>query len=436
MDLKKIAIVGAGARFTPGLLADVIGRPGLEEVSVALFDPDPARPPVLERWGQRLARSRRVPARVEAVPTLEAALRGSDVVFTTLRVGGREAYHADLAVPARYGIEQGVADSVGPGGFFAALRQIPAFAGVARTMERACPDAWLLNLSNPMTVICRTVARVSRIRCVGLCHGIYGRHQWLARYLGVPREALGINHAGVNHLTWVTELTYQGKDAYPLLAQRFREVGHGGEPISFQLLELFGQFPSPADRHVAEFYPYYHRPDAGGGRAYGLETSAEQIARDARRRADYWATLAREADALVPLSRRYPGEGEGAVDLVAALSGRRAGAGAPRPFAVNLPNTGGIVSGLPEDGIVEVFATVEEGGLRPRPPGTLSPGVAAGLRARLDQQALTVEAGLTGDRRLAHQALLADPLVRTVEQARGLLEELLARHAPYLPQFA
>jgi alpha-galactosidase len=435
----KIAIIGAAARFTPGLLTEMARQPGLAGTSVALYDLHNERTQLVARWGRRYLEEHDYSATVDAIPALEPALAGADFVFTTLRVGGGDAYAADLEVPARHGVEQGVADSVGPGGFFAALRQVPVFVAIAQTMEAVCPNAWLLNFSNPMTAICTAVARTSRIRCVGLCHGIYGQQERLERYLEVPEGSLELNHGGVNHCTWITELRYRGDDAYPLLWQRYRDRGPGDQPISFRFLEIYGQFPSPADRHVAEFFPYFHRPDAGGGKAYGLELSAQQLARDLNRRTNYWPRLEAELAGGDRVPGRRPGEGDRAMELVAALSGASTAAGDTTPaqssYAVNVPNGGGTMPDLPEGAIVELFATAGGGGVQPQAPGLLAPGVAAALRARLDQQVLAVDAALSGDRRLALQALMADPLIQSVEQASAILDELLVRHAPFLPQF-
>ncbi|MBI3974426.1 MAG: hypothetical protein HY332_24360 [Chloroflexi bacterium] len=438
----KLAIVGAGGRFTPGLLTEMARQPALRGTTVTLYDLDQERVQVMERWGRRYLREQGYEASIQAAPELAAALEGADYVFSTIRVGAGDSYAVDLLVPAKYGIEQGVGDTVGPGGLFAALRQIPAFVKLAQTMDAVCPDAWLLNFSNPMTAICTAVARTSRVRAIGLCHGIYGVHSWLARYLEVPESRLEVNHGGINHCTWITELRLDGQDVYPLLWQRHRDKGDGGQPISFRFLELYGQFPSPGDRHVAEFFPYFHRPDAGGGKAYGLETSVEQAARDLARRERFWPQLREEIDGAAPLPGRRPGEGDRAMELVAALAGAMPAKGSTAyhppdhmQYAVNVPNTGGIVPELPGQAIVELFATADGAGVHPRPPGRLAPGVAAALRARLDQQALTVEAALAGDRRLALQALAADPLIRSLEQATSLLDELLVRHAEHLPQF-
>jgi alpha-galactosidase len=438
----KLAIVGAGGRFTPGLLTEMVRQPSLAGATVTLFDLDGERAALMERWGRRYVAEQGYGATIQVASQLESALEGAKFVFSTIRVGARDSYEADLLVPARLGIEQGVGDSVGPGGFFASLRQVPVFVQLARTMEAVCPSAWLLNFSNPMTTICAAVARTTSVRAIGLCHGIYGVHRWLAHFLEAPEERLELNHGGINHLTWITELRLDGQDAYPLLWQRYRDKGDGGQPISFRFLELYGQFPSPGDRHVAEFFAHFHRPDARGGKDYGLETAAEQAARDLNRRERFWPQLREEIEGAAALPGRRPGEGDRAMELVAALSGAtpvRSGAAYQPPahmqYAVNVPNTGGIMPDLPEGAIVELFASADGSGIHPRPPGPLAPGVAAALRARLDQQALTVEAALTGDRRLAHQALIADPLVRSHEQAEALLDELLAKHGAQLPQF-
>jgi alpha-galactosidase len=430
----RLAIVGAGAHFTPGLLAGVARRPDLAGARVALFDPDAARLEVTARWARRLSRALEAPLAVEAIDSLADAVRGAHAVVTTVRQGGGRAARLDLEVPARHGVEQGVGDTVGPGGFAYALRQVPAFRHIVGTIEKESPDAFVVNFSNPMTVIGRAIARTSRIRCVGLCDGIYGRRRWLARYLDVPEDELEVRHAGLNHLTWVTALRRGREDLYPLLWRRAGEGGDGGEPISFQLARTFGLFPSPGDRHVAEFFPYFHRPGAQGGRDYGLQTAADRVASLTARAEAYWRAFSAEADGSVPLEERSPRETHDALAIVAYLTG--ASAHVPQ-VTVNAPNTHGLVPALPPTAVVEgVGSPGQEGGWRPVPgPQALPAGIAAGLRVRAEQQELTVEAALSGDRRVALQALAADPLIGSLEQAGAILEDLLREQRDWLPQF-
>ncbi len=434
----KVAIVGAGGHFTTGLLLGLSEQPGLRGAEVVLYDPNPAPLATLQRWGERLIEQRHSSFAITTAGVLQEALAGADFVFTTIRGGGGKAARADLEVPARHGIEQAVGDTVGPGGFAYALRQIPIHAEIAQTMHVACPDAWLLNFSNPMTAICRAVIRTGHTRCVGLCDGVFGRRSWLGHYLDVPEDELAFRHGGVNHLTWFTSLQRNGIDLYPVLRRRFQARGSDSQPVSFKLMEVFGLFPSPGDRHIAEFYPYFHRAEAEGGRAYGLPTSAD--------RSEPWQRLEAEANGQVPVAAQgHGGAAAHAMALVAALSGAAAPpAHDKRPdpmgglFAVNTPNRqhGEMVPDLPPWAVVEALARADADGLHPIPSGELPAGIAATLRARLDQQELTVEAALTGDRGLALQALAADPLVPSLEQAEAVLEELLHVQAAYLPRFA
>jgi alpha-galactosidase len=429
-----MAIVGAGAHFTPGLLANAARRADLAGAHVALYDPDPERLQVTDRWAQRLVRERDAPLAVSPVDSLADAVRGADVVFTTVRHGGGRAARLDLEVPAKHGVEQGVGDTVGPGGFAYALRQVPAFLHIVRTIERESPHVLVINFSNPMTVIGRAIARTSHVRCIGLCDGIYGRQRWIARYLDVPADDVEVRHAGLNHLTWITQLRRKGDDLYPLLWQRAQECGDGGEPISFQLARTYGLFPSPGDRHVAEFFPYFHRPGAGGGRAYGLQTAADRVAGLASRAQQYWQAFSAEADGSAPIAERSPRESQDALAIVAYLTG--ASRQAPQ-VTVNVPNAHGLVPALPPTAVVEAIATpTAEGNWQPAPqPEALPAAIAAGLRARADQQELTVEAALSGDRLVALQALAADPLVDSLEQANAILDDLLREQREWLPQF-
>lgn len=436
----KLAIVGAGAHFTPGLLMGLVRHPTLADAEVALYDVDTEKLGIVERWGRRLVRDRTGRLEVRAVVDLAEALTGVDVAFTTIRVGGGSAARHDLEIPARHGVEQGVGDSVGPGGLSYALRQVPVFVNIARTLERVSPHARLVNFSNPMTVIGRALAATSRIPVVGLCDGIYGRQRWLANYLEKPVGELEVEHAGLNHMTWISAIRHGGQDLYPQLWQRYREGGPADQPISFQLLETYGLFPSPGDRHVAEFFPYFHRPEAGGGRQYGLQTAADRVASMKTRLGTYWEQFTAEADGRQLFAERSAREGQDALALVAQFTGRVPGAANTPAITVNVPNAAGLVPELPAQAVVEGVAQLDGSGdpgrWRPASPGAALPaGITAALRSRAEQQELVAQAAISGDRALALQAMAADPLIRSLEQASAILDDLLREQQAWLPQF-
>jgi alpha-galactosidase/6-phospho-beta-glucosidase family protein len=448
-NAPKIVIIGAGSTvFTPGLIADLAASPTLSAATVALVDIDAGAAESMARFAERVARERGVGLRVEQTADRRQALPGADFVTTTIAVGGARGWERDVRISERHGVWQTVGDSVGPGGVFRALRHVPEMVAIARDMEELCPDAWLFNYTNPLTALVRAVQKTTRIKCVGLCHGILHTRETIARDLGVPHAELHLVAAGVNHLCWVLDLRHAGHDVYP----RFREIirrqaatanpndaNAGGDPydafqqVSARLMEIYGYYPSPGDRHVAEFFAHYLRPVDGLLR-YGTQAGLDETNQILASRDERWDRIRAQADGRAPLDADLLAEareGERVIDIIDAIVNDK-----PMfELAVNVRNDG-LIPNLPEWAVVETPGAIGGYGVRGVSVGPLPDGIAGILNARVRQQELTVDAALSGDRRLALQALLADPLVPSVESAESMLDDALTAHARHLPQFA
>jgi alpha-galactosidase len=443
----KIVIIGAGSTvFTPGLIADLTGSARFADATVALVDINERAATTMARYAERVARERGVGLRVEHAADRRRVLAGADIVTVTIAVGGARAWERDVRIPEGHGVWQTVGDSVGPGGVFRALRHVPELVAIARDMEDLCPDAWLFNYTNPLTPLVRSVHKTSPIKCVGLCHGVLHTRAAIAHDLGLRPADLGLTAAGLNHLAWVLDLRHGGEDVYP----RFRELVHGwqasppptsGDPyegfqeVSARLMALYGFYPSPGDRHVAEFFPYFlRRAGDDAGLAYGTQAGLDMTNRILASRDERWDRIAEQAAGQAELDRALfdeAREGERLVGIVEAMA-----MGEPlTELAVNVRNDG-LIPNLPPEAVVEVPGLVDGRGVHGVAVGRLPDGIAALLAARVHQQELTVDAALAGDRALALQALLADPLVPSVETAEAMLDEALAAHAPFLPRFA
>ncbi len=444
---RKIVLIGAGSlAFTPNLLSEMVLNEDLRGSTLGLVDIDAEKLGLMTKLAKRMVQERRADMEVQSSVNRREVLKDADFVIVTIAVGGPDAHDLDVSIPLKYGIYQSVADTVGPGGFSRALRHTPPLVEIARDMEELCPKAILLNETNPMTCLCTAVRHATKINIIGLCHGIVSTKAFLANFLGAKPEEAEVVAAGINHLTWILDFRIQGEDAYPLLkecwAQSRAEIGATGKfrgqpfryPISFKLFEIYGAFPSPGDRHIAEFYPYFLTEEAEGGRKYGLELYPEGTVYEAGWREKAWQRIVNWTEPGSSLDelfkRRAPGERSLVMNIITALVRKE-----NKVFeAVNIPNEG-FVTNLPREAIVEVPAVIGPSGTRGIYVGKLPGGVAATLQHRLLQQELTVEAALTGDRNLALQALLADPMVRSIEVAERLLADLLKAHAPYLLQF-
>lgn len=449
--MRKIVIIGAGsAMFTQGLVVDLLEAPDLGPWELALVDTDPAALATAEGLSRRMVAAAGASLTISAATDRRQLLRGADVVVCTIGVGGRRAWEADVLIPRRYGIYQPVGDTAMPGGISRALRMIPALIAIARDVQALCPDALFFNYSNPMTASCWAVREATGAPIVGLCHGTYHVQRELAELIGAPPEEVTALAAGVNHLTWFTDLRWKGRDAWPLIrqamaAERERKVDRGAigktfphthqfanNPFAWSLFATYGAYPSANDRHVVEFFPERF---PGGRYAHGLTLgvdafSFEQIiAWGDRLYADMGAQAAGEQPLDRALLRRAAGEHE---QLLAIL--RSVWRDQRQIFFANLPN-GSAVPNLPPDAIVEVPVAATAVGLLPLQLPALPGPLAAITIRKLAAIRLTVDAALAGSRALFVEALLADGAVSDPDTAARLADELLEAQRPYLPTF-
>jgi len=429
MAAITVTLVGAGSKtFTPGIMADLCRAEGLSGSTLRLYDIDPQASRMMARLGGRMVEARGAEVTLAVAETLESALEDADYVITTVAAGGLDAWRRDLEIPAKYGILQPVGDSVGPGGLSRALRVIPIVVEVAEAMERLCPGALLINYSNPMTAICYAVSANTTTPVIGLCHGILGTTGTLAGVLGVPLDEIDVLAGGVNHFTWITELKRGAEDLYPLLEERVEAAGDPPSPLSFALWRHYGAFPSPGDRHVAEFMPFFCRAGHDGKLPYGLFPLP--IDEYMKSKDDRTARLAAVADAGEGVEDLMGPSGEQATEIIECLA-----TGQSRLLeAVNVPNRA-TIPGLPDDAVVEVPAAAGPFGIKPFSPGALPAGVMPFLGSRCHQVRLIADAALYGDRECARQAMLADAMVIEFDTAGPMLDELIEAQADYLPQF-
>lgn len=424
----KIAFIGGGSySWGPTLLGDLALSESLQG-QICLMDIDPVAGERLRRLGERYLQETRAPLQLAYTPQLAEALDGADYVIVSITTGGLEAMRGDLEIPARYGIVQTVGDTVGPGGIARALRNIPVVVGIAQEMERRCPNAWLINVTNPMTTLCRAVTGATGVRTIGLCHELFSVRRRAATLLdgdaGLPTWQV----VGINHLPWIV-----GVDAATLTGFHARMVRAvpsteaESDPfednfrVKMDLLERYGTFPAAGDRHVAEFFPSYLANTVEARDAYGLRFTSIS---------DREANRARSVDAVV---QQLEGHGavtprqshEQAVPVIEALAGFRQG-----EFVVNIPNNGQ-VAGLPTGAVVEGMATIDACGIHPREALGLNAAVLAWLHTHVTAQELVVEAALEGRFDSALQAVFLDPLSYRLRprEVRTMLRELVAYSA-------
>jgi len=377
---------------------------------------------------------------VEATADRLEAVRGADDVITTFQQGGLEAYRLDIEIPQRFGVEQCVGDTLGPGGVFRALRTIPVLIDLCHDVDRVAPDALLLNYVNPMAANCWAVEVATGRPCVGLCHSVQGTAEMLARWVGVPYEEVVSLCAGINHQAWFLEFRRGREDLYPLLWKAIQRPDIvAQEPVRVDLMKHFGYFVTESSGHASEYVPYFRK-------------SAQMVNQDLVPRfkhpGDQWFDFGRTGGYLRTCISRF---------AEAQREAQKAGEDLPtertheygsyiidaietdQPLRINgnVPNQG-LVDNLPGDCCVEVPCLVDGNGVQPTAVGSLPSQLAALNRTNVNVQELTVQAALTGEVEAVHHAVMLDPLtaaVCTLSQIRSMVDEMLAAQAQWLPQF-
>lgn len=450
MSLKKITFIGGGSyQWVPVLFRDIAVNPHLQDTRFVLHDIDPVRNVELAGVCRIIAKKAGSSIRIETEDSLDRALDGAAAVVLCISTGGLDAMEKDIEIPKRYGIFQPVGDSTGPGGIFRTLRNVPVVADIARRMEQLCPDAWLLNLTNPMNQIVRTVQQTSRIKVVGLCHEFKSFMTTVEKLLGLKdwRKETAAAIAGINHFAWVTDLRINGRDGMEVLREHVRDHGNrslaagagndvnpshtlSGNQIKFTLFERYGLMPYPGDRHLAEFFPYFLSEKTTHGADFGVQLTSiddrkNKWMRWYKERIAEWTS---DKPDSVPLE---PSE-ESLAPILAALIGD-----GPLTVQPATLSNQGQVENLPLHTSVETLATFASGSVWPHAGGPLPLPVLALIHRHSLVQDLSVEAALEGDRAKVLQAMLADPLNNNNDYREivALTDEMLEAHASLLPQF-
>jgi alpha-galactosidase len=447
---ENIVLIGAGsAMFTRGLIADLIHTGWT--VDLGLVDIDPEALAVAEGLARKMIAARDAPIDLRSSVDRRDVLRGATVVICTIGVGKRRAWEQDVFIPRKYGIYMPVGDTVGPGGTSRAMRMIPAMVEIAEDILELSPQALFFNYGNPMSPVCRAIRKATGANVVGLCHGVNGTAHTIAQVLGLPAADLRYTAVGINHLTWFTEVRTGGHDLMPQLRQvaadklaGFASHPDGGAPhpddpfwypehhlFSWQLLDRFGAFPAPLDRHVTEFFPQFFREGRYFGRTLGVD--AFSFERTIAEGDAIFAEMSACAFSPDPLTFDYfdrlGGEHEQVLDIINAI---RNDTGAV--FSANLPNAGQVPN-LPLGAVVESPAIATSAGLRPILLPPLPAVLAGALSTRFLWVETVVEAALEGSRDKFIQALVLDGAVSSMEQAIHLADELISAQSEFLPWY-
>lgn len=438
--MTKITFIGAGSlQFTTELVRDILTFPILEDATFALMDINAERLEWAKRAVEKLITASNCPARVEATLDRAEALRDADVVLTTILAGNTDVWRHDIEIPKKYGVDINVGDTRGPSGIFRFLRTINPMLEIVRDMEKYCPNAVLLNYTNPMAMLCAALQRQTIIPVTGLCHSVQGTAMMLAEWIGAPYEEIDYICAGINHQAWYLEYKWNGEDAYPLIYKAITERPeiYNTEQVRNEMYLALGKYVTESSGHNSEYNPWFRkRPDLiekycthGTGWNPGEYAYILKYYLDAE---TTWQDKVKERLAQ-PLTAEDLERGhEYAAYIINALMG-----GEMFKFNGNVRNTH-LITNLPEGACVEVPVAVDKAGFHPIHVGALPAECALLTQLSSGIEEMAIAGSLEGDPVMIYRAICHDPLtsaVLSLAEIRQMTNELFAQHKDYLPQF-
>ena len=436
--MQKIAFIGAGSfGFTRRLVKDVLTFPLLRDATLSLMDIDAERLDYVKRAVDRIVAEGSYPARVEATMDRAVALKGAHAVICTILAGGVDIWRHDIEIPKKYGIDTNVGDTRGPSGVFRALRTIPVMLDICRDIERHCPDAILLNYTNPMAMLCRAMQRETSVKVTGLCHSVQGTAAMLARWIGAPFDQITYVCAGINHQAWYVKYEWNGKDAYPLIRKAVqRPEVYNEEIVRNEMFLHLGCYVTESSGHNSEYNWWFRkRPDlvekyCTHGTGWNPGVYAYVLNEYLARQEEWKNTMQDWLDDPAPLDLSRGQE------YAAYIINAHAG-GEPFKFNGNVPNTG-LIPNLPEGACVEVPVYADRRGFNPIHVGALPAQCAALNNVSVAVEEMAVDGCLSGDPTMVFRAICYDPLtaaVLSLAEIKEMVNEMFARNRDHLPTF-
>ena len=461
MSTHRIAVIGGGSQFAIGLAESLVdyARDLLKDTTVVLLDTKPEHLEIVHRFATRLAESAGVDMKFEATTDRRRAFDGADFLLTTFRPGSHMQQEQDETIPPKYGLQGN--ETVGIGGIFMACRVVPVLREICADAEELCPQAWVVNYTNPTQFVADAVQRLSRLRIISLCDGYVDICDDLASLLDADPAEVNVYVMGTNHAVWVKRFTVSGEDGYPLLEKRLKELSweeiearyapppvanvlgvdytyeeiykqfirHNTLPFALRLYKVHGMFPGPRyywnywmnQNHIVEMQAAGKYVSMAGFYMQHMQPRMFQGLEDRLRQVSLELKTSRAAGG--------GGHGDMAVRLISAMANNLG-----ETFIVNVTNNGA-VSNLPDDAIVEVPASVDKHGPHTFAMGALPKDLLGMQQALVYSQQLTIDAALSGSRADLLKAIVANPLITSLDGAEKAMDELLAAQADWLPQF-
>jgi alpha-galactosidase len=431
--MPKITFMGAGSTvFAKNVLGDCMLTPALRDSHIALYDIDLQRLKDSENMLNNINKNTCGYAKITAYTDRRKALEGADYVVNAIQVGGYEPCTVtDFEIPKKYGLRQTIADTLGIGGIFRALRTIPVMLDFARDMEEVCPDAWFLNYTNPMAMLTGAMLRATGIKTVGLCHSVQVCASTLLNGVGMEYdERVQWKIAGINHQAWLLEITRDGKDLYPEIKERSKKQGPPDwDRVRHEIMHTFGYYVTESSEHNAEYMPYFIKskyPEL----IERYNIPLDEYPRRCINQIEGWKKMREELVNNRDLSHERTHEY--ASYIMEAMETNK-----PYKIGGNVLNNG-LITNLPKEACVEVPCLVDASGVTPTFVGDLPEQCAALNRTNINVQLLTIQAALTQKKEYIYHAAMLDPHTSSelsLDDIKALCDDLIEAHGDWLPKF-
>ncbi|GGF30016.1 alpha-galactosidase [Halobacillus andaensis] len=432
--MSKITFIGAGSTiFAKNILGDCMFVPALEGFEFALHDIDEKRLRESEQMLKNLSKKYNQSIHIVSYLDRKEALTDAKYVINAIQVGGyKPSTVIDFEIPKKYGLQQTIGDTIGIGGIFRTLRTIPVMLEIARDIEEVCPDAWLLNYTNPMATLTGFMNRHTSVKTIGLCHSVQVCTKELFETLDMEHEGIEERIAGINHMAWLLEVKKDGKDLYPEIKKRAKEKQKEkhDDMVRFELMDKFGYYITESSEHNAEYHPYFIKnqyPELIERFNIPLDEYPRRCVNQIKEWEDMREEIVHNSQLSHERSEEYGSR------IIEAME-----TNAPFKFGGNVMNRGGLISNLPENACVEVPCVADRNGILPTYIGELPEQLAALNRTNINTQLLTIKAAVTGKKEHIYQAALLDPHTSaelSMDDIMAMCDDLIEAHGDWLPEY-